>query len=83
MLYSQKQLVGKKKKKKKKKQLVGNLDISLKEVIYVTAIQDGQRHGDFLFITVALPGSLEVAKALPGSSEHFLTWLDLVPPVHV
>ena len=33
--------------------LVGNLDISVKEIIYVTAVQDGQRHGDFLFITVA------------------------------
>jgi len=31
------------------KQLFGNLDISLKEIIYVTAVQDGQRHGDFLF----------------------------------
>ena len=36
-------------------QLVGNLDILLKEIIYVTAVQDGQRHGDFLFITVAPP----------------------------
>ena len=31
------------------KQFVGNLDISLKEIIYVTAVQDGHRHGDFLF----------------------------------
>ena len=63
------------------KQLVGNLDISLNEIIYVTAVQDGQRHVDFLFITVASPWSLEVAKALPGSSECFLMWLDLVTSV--
>ena len=65
------------------KQLVGNLDSSLKEIIYVTAVQDGQRHGDFLFITVAPPWSLQVAKALPGSSEHFLTWRLGPVSVHV
>ena len=65
------------------KQLVGNLDISLKEIIYVTAVQDGQRHGDFLFITVAPLWNLEVAKALPGSSEHFLMGLDVILSAYV
>ena len=49
---------------------MGSLDVSVKEIIYVAAVQDGLRQWG-LFVTVAPPGSLEVVKALPGSSEHF------------
>ena len=52
--------------------LVGTLDVSEKEITYVTAVQDGQRQWGLLFVTVALPGSLEVVKTLQGSSDHFL-----------
>ena len=54
-------------------QLVGNMDASVKEIIYVTAVPDRMRQWG-LFVTVVPPGSLEVVKSLPGSSEHFLTW---------
>ena len=50
---------------------MGNLDISVKEIIYVTSIQDRMRQWGLLFVTVVPLGSLEVVKALPGSSEHF------------
>ena len=53
--------------------LVGSLDISVKDIIYVTSIQDRMRQWGLLFVTVVPPGSLEVVKALPGSFEHFLT----------
>ena len=53
--------------------LVGCLDISVKEIIYVTSIQDTMRQWGLLFVMAAPPGSLEVVKALPGSFEHFLT----------
>lgn len=49
------------------------LTISVKEIIYVTALQNGWRQWGFLFVTVALPGTLEVVQALLGTSEHFLT----------
>ena len=52
---------------------MGSLDISVKEIIYVAAVQDGWRRSGLLFVTVVPPGSLEVVKALPGSSEHFFT----------
>ena len=42
--------------------LVGSLDVSEKEITYVTAVQDGQRQWGLLFVTAALPGSLEVVK---------------------
>ena len=45
----------------------------MKDVIYVTSIQDRMRQWGLLFVTVVPPGSLEVVKALPGSFEHFLT----------
>ena len=51
--------------------LVGNLAVSVKEIIDVIAVQDRQRQWGLLFVTVAPPGSLEVVKARPGSSEHF------------
>ena len=51
---------------------VRNLDVSVKEIIYVTAVLDRMRQWG-LFVTVVPPGSLEVVKSLPGSSEHFLT----------
>ena len=51
--------------------LVGSLDVSTREINYVAAVQDGQRQWGLLFVTVAPPGTLEVVKALPGSSEHF------------
>ena len=54
-------------------QLVGSLDISVKEIMYVTSIQDRMRQWGLLFVTVVPPGSLEVVKALPGSFERFLT----------
>ena len=50
---------------------MGSLDVSVKEIIYVAAVQDGWRQWGLLFVTLAPPGSLEVVKALPGSSEHF------------
>ena len=49
------------------------LNISVKEIIYVTALQNGWRQWGFLSVTVALPGSLEVVQALLGTSEYFLT----------
>ena len=52
---------------------VRNLDVSVKEIIYVTAVQVGYRQWGLLFVTVAPLGILEVVKALLGSSEHFLT----------
>ena len=48
------------------------LNISVKEIIDVTAVQNEWRQWGFLFVTVAPPGSLEVVKALARSSEHFL-----------
>ena len=51
---------------------MGSLDVSVKEIVYVTAVQDGQTQWALLFVTVAPPGSLEVVKALPGTSEYFL-----------
>ena len=51
---------------------MGNLDVSVKEITYVTAVQDGSRQWELLFILVALPGNLEVIKTLTGSFEHFL-----------
>ena len=45
----------------------------MKEIIYVTSIQDRMRQWGLLFVTVVPPGSLEVVKALPGSFENFLT----------
>ena len=50
------------------KLLVDNLDVSVKEFIYVAAVQHGQRQWGLLFIKVAPLGSLEVVKALPRSS---------------
>ena len=50
---------------------MGSLHISMKDIIYVAAVQDGRRQWGLLFVMVAPPGSLEVVKALPGSSEHF------------
>ena len=50
---------------------MGSLDVSTREINYVAAVQDGQRQWGLLFVTVAPPGTLEVVKALPGSSEHF------------
>ena len=52
---------------------MGNLDVSVKEIIYVTSIQDRMRQWGLLFVMVVPPGSLEVVKALPGSFERFLT----------
>ena len=46
-------------------------------------VQDRQRQWGLLFILVALPGYLEIIKALPRSFEHFLLWLDMIPSVHV
>ena len=54
-------------------QLVGNMDASVKEIIYVTAVPDRMRQWG-LFVTVVPPGSLEVVQSFPGSSEHFLMW---------
>jgi hypothetical protein len=62
---------------------VESLAVSLKEIIDVTAVQDRQRQWGLLFVTMAPPESLEVGKALPRSSEHFLMWLYLVPSVHM
>ena len=63
--------------------IVRNLDISVNEIIDVTAVQDRQRQWGLLFVTVAPPESLEVVKALARSSEHFLMWLYLVLSVHM
>ena len=52
--------------------LVGSLHVSMKDIIYVAAVQDGWRQWGLLFVTVAPPGSLEVVKALARSSEHLL-----------
>ena len=52
--------------------LVGTLDVSVKEMIYVTAVVDGRRQWGLLSVTVVPPGGLEVVMALPGSFEHFL-----------
>ena len=51
---------------------MGSLAVSVKEIINVTAVLDGWRQWGLLFVTVAPPGSMEVVKALPRSSEHFL-----------
>ena len=53
--------------------IVGSLDVSVKEIIDVTAVEDGWGQWGLLFVTVAPAGSLEVVKALLGSSEDFLT----------
>ena len=53
---------------------MGSLDVSVKEIIYVAAVQDGRRQWGLLFVTVVPPGSLEVVKALPGSFEHFFNF---------
>ena len=45
------------------------LNISVKEIIDVTAVQVGWRQWGLIFITVAPLGSLEVVKALARSSE--------------
>ena len=58
--------------------IVRNLDMSVNEIIDVTAVQVGWRQWGLLFITVAPLGSLEMVKALPGSSEHFLMGLDVI-----
>ena len=50
---------------------MGSLAVSVKEIIDVIAVQDRRRQWGLLFVTVVPPGSLEVVKALPGSSEHF------------
>ena len=50
---------------------MGSLAVSVKEIIDVIAVQDRRRQWGLLFVTVAPPGTLEVVKALPGSSEHF------------
>ena len=63
--------------------IVRNLDISVNEIIDVTAIQVGWKQRGLIFSTVAPLGSLEVVKALPGSSEHFLMGLDVILSVHV
>lgn len=55
----------------------------MNEIIDVTAVQVGWRQWGLIFITVAPLGSLEVVKALPGSSEHFLMGLDVILSVHV
>lgn len=63
--------------------IVRNLDISVNEIIDVTAVRVGWRQWGLLFITVAPSGSLQVVKALPGSSEHFPMGLDVIFSVHV
>ena len=63
--------------------IVRNLDVSVNEIIDVTAVWVGWRQWGLLFIIVAPPGSLEVVKALLGSSEHFLMGLDVILSVHV
>ena len=63
--------------------IVRNLDVSVNELIDVTAVQVGWRQWGLLFITVAPPGCLEVVKALPGSSEHFLMGLDVILSAYV
>ena len=50
---------------------------------WTDTVQDRQRQWELLFILVALQGYLEIIKALPGSFEHFLLWLDMIPSVHV
>ena len=55
----------------------------MNEIIDVTAVQVGWRQWGLIFITVAPPGSLEVVKALPGSSEHFLMGLDVILSAYV
>ena len=62
--------------------LVGNLDVSVKEIIYVTAVQDGQRQWGLLFICGPSRKS-GGHKALPGNFEYFLLWLDVILSVHV
>ena len=63
--------------------IVRNLDFSVNEIIDVTAIQVGWKHRGLILITVAALGSLEVVKALPGNSEHFLMGLDVILSVPV
>ena len=63
--------------------IVRNLDVSVNDIIDVTAVRVRWRQWGLIFITVAPPGSLQVAKALPGSSEHFPMGLDVILSVHV
>ena len=63
--------------------IVRNLDVSVNEIIDMTAVQVGWKQRELIFITVAPPGSLEVVKALLGSSEHFLMGLDVILSVYV
>ena len=51
---------------------MGNLDVSVKEIIYLTAVHDGQRQWGLLFMLVVLPGNLEVIKTLTRSFGRFL-----------
>ena len=55
----------------------------MNEIIDVTAVQVGWRQWGLLFITVAPLESLEMVKALPGSSEHFFMGLDVILSVHM
>ena len=58
--------------------LVGNLDVSVKEIIYVTAVQDGQRQWGLLFICGPSRKS-GGHKALPGNWVFPpVTWCDPV-----
>lgn len=59
---------------------VRNLDVSVNEIIDVTTVRVGWRQRGLIFITVS---SVEVVKALPGSSEHFLMGLDVILSVYV
>ena len=43
----------------------------MKEIIYVTSIQDRMRQWGLLFVTVVPPGSLEVVKALQEALSVF------------
>lgn len=63
--------------------IVRNLDFSVNEIIDVTAVQVGWKQQGLMFIIVAPLGGLEVVKALPGSSEHFLMGFDVILSVHV
>ena len=63
--------------------IVRNLDISVNEIIDVTAVQLGWRQWGLIFITVAPPGSLQVVKALLESSEHFPMGLNVILSVRV
>lgn len=56
--------------------LFWKVEVSVKDILYVTAIWDGitEKMG-LLFVRADSPGSLEVVKALLGSFKHFLTRL--------